>query len=275
MCINLRAINAIVMNRMVLISVAIASLVTILSGCKEDDQPPLDCTQLTLAVTSKSDVTACGDDDASVQVTASSGVEPYTYDLNGLTNSTGLFTGLKAGSYKINVTGGNGDCTKSVDVKLGTTGSDFDATATPTGSTECPPNSNGFITVDVTGGASPYQFRLNNNSFAPSNVIPDLGKGIYSVEAKDANGCTVFIKVEVPGMQYQTIKSLIELNCATTNCHDGSLGAQSDYTLFENVKENSNAIRTLTANKSMPPNSNLSQEQIDLIACWVADGANK
>lgn len=244
-------------------------------GCKEDEEPPLDCTQLSLTIVTQSGVSSCGQDDASFQATASGGVEPYTYDLNGLINTTGLFTGLKAGSYKVNVTGGNGDCTKSADVILATTGSDFTAAAVPTGSTVCPPNSNGFITVDVSGGVSPYQFRLNNNTFAPSNVIPELGKGIYSVEAKDANGCTVFMKVEVPGMQYQTIKSLIELNCATANCHDGSLGAQSDYTLFENVKENSNAIRTLTSNKSMPPNGNLSQEQIDLIACWVADGANR
>lgn len=262
------------MKRKVLTLMTLMLVAVAVPGCKEDEAQPLDCSQLSLTVSNKSDVSACGQQDASFQAVASGGVEPYTYELNGVINSTGLFAGLRAGLYSVKVTGGNGDCTTSEEVKLVTTGSDFDAVAAPAGSTVCPPNSNGFITVNTTGGASPYQFRLTSGTFGANNVIADLEKGIYSVEAKDANGCVVFMIVEVPGMQYQTIKSLIELNCATANCHDGSLGAQSDYTRFENVKENSNAIRTLTANKSMPPNSNLSQEQIDLIACWVSDGAN-
>ncbi|MGE0589747.1 MAG: SprB repeat-containing protein [Cyclobacteriaceae bacterium] len=274
MRINLRTINVTEMKKEFLILIGMVLFAAVLHGCKEDVEPPLDCTQLTLTVANKSDVSQCGEIDGSIQVSASGGVEPYSFDLNGLTNTTGLFTGLKAGLYTVTVTGGNRDCSADTEVKIMTSGSDLDATATAAGSSVCPPASNGSIAITASGGVPPYEYKFGINPFSANNVRADFGKGIYTVEVKDSENCQVSIAVEVPGMAYGTIKSLIELNCATANCHDGSLGAQSDYTLFENVKENSNAIRTLTGNKSMPPNSSLSQEQIDLIACWVADGAN-
>lgn len=255
------------------ISFVVLMFGSLLTGCKEEEPPPLDCSQLKLNLVSKTNVASCGQQNGQIMVAAADGVEPYRYEMNSISNTNGVFSGLLAGSYEIKVTGGNNDCTKTLEVTVENEGSTFEATAVGQGSTICAPNSNGFIEVTPSGGVEPYSFSLNGISQA-ENTFQGLGMGEYFVEATDAQDCVILIKTKVPGMRYETVKSIIELNCAIANCHNGDLGAQSNYLLFENVKENSRGIRTRTENKSMPPVGNLSAEQIALISCWVDEGAN-
>lgn len=250
------------------------AFITMLASCKEEEAPPLDCTTLKLALASKTDVSACGLKDGQISVSASGGLEPYTFTINSAPAISGTFNGLNAGKYIITVTDATTFCSQTIEVGVGTVGSDFEATSSGVASTVCAPNSNGLISIDATGGSQPYSYRLGTGAFVTENVFPDLGAGSYTVQAKDAQDCIIEIKVDVPGMRYETIRSLIELNCATKNCHNGDLGAQSNYLIIENVKENARGIRTRTGNKTMPPSGNLTQEQIDLIACWVDEGAN-
>ncbi len=50
-------------------------------------------------------------------------------------------------------------------------------------------SSNGKLTVNRSGGSSPYLYSLNNGSYVSSNVFSNLSSGTYTVSVKDANGC--------------------------------------------------------------------------------------
>lgn len=60
-------------------------------------------------------------------------------------------------------------------------------------------------------------------------------------------------------------------SCATEKCHDGI--TRRDWTNYDEVKRFSVSIKNRTQDKSMPFDGPLPQEQIDLIACWVNNGA--
>ncbi|MEQ9591901.1 MAG: SprB repeat-containing protein [Cyclobacteriaceae bacterium] len=243
-------------------------------ACKEDELvPPPDCTTLNLILNSKSDASSCTAMDGNISIGATGGVAPYVYESDFLASSDGNFAGLRGGQYAFTVTDSNG-CIAKLDVGIGTVGSTFGISIVAEASTVCSPDSNGFIEVNVTGGVGPYEFKRDNGSFVPVNTFLDLGPGDYIVEARDAAGCSIVVKTEVPGMRYGTIKSIIELNCIKSGCHNGDIGADNNYTIFDNVKEYSTSIRARTSDLTMPPGNPLSQEQIELIACWVDEGAN-
>lgn len=257
-----------------LIRLCICVTIFVVSSCKEDVEPPLDCSGLKLDLAGKSDASSCTVLDGQITVIATGGVEPYVYTMNGISNTTGLFAGLRGGEYTIKVTDAENKCNAELIAEIGTEGSTFTATASGEASTTCAPNSNGFLTINVSDGVPPYEFKLGNGPFVPENIFTELSAGQYVVEAKDAQDCIIVINAKVPGMRYATIKSIIDLNCAISGCHNGDNGANRNWTLFENVKENATNIRARTSNRTMPPAGNLSQEQIDLIACWVGEGAN-
>lgn len=79
------------------------------------------------------------------------------------------------------------------------------------------------------------------------------------------------------------IKQIIDTTCAYSACHDGSGSAPGDYRSFEAMKPWLNPSkfedRTLSA-RDMPPNyadgpKSLTQEEIDLVTCWVLNNYNE
>lgn len=47
----------------------------------------------------------------------------------------------------------------------------------------------GSISVQATGGQSPYTFSINGGGFQSNASFNNLGAGTYTIEVKDANGC--------------------------------------------------------------------------------------
>ncbi len=84
-------------------------------------------------------------------------------------NSNGAWTGTQKFNIKINA-----GVIVTVDA----------ASQNPT----CNNLSNGKITINASGGATPYSYTLNNGTAQSSNVFSNLAAGTYTVTAKDANG---------------------------------------------------------------------------------------
>ncbi|NND09172.1 MAG: 2-polyprenyl-6-methoxyphenol hydroxylase [Saprospiraceae bacterium] len=70
------------------------------------------------------------------------------------------------------------------------------------------------------------------------------------------------------------IKAIIDGNCATAGCHNGSTSLPV-FDSFDGVFAKRSAIRSRVIAKTMPPSGkpDLSQAQIDMIDCWVQNGA--
>ena len=68
------------------------------------------------------------------------------------------------------------------------------------------------------------------------------------------------------------IVPLLEANCIKSGCHDG-LSGPPNWGVYSNVKEKAAKIKEFTQDGTMPADGTLTQQEIDLIACWVDNGA--
>lgn len=77
----------------------------------------------------------------------------------------------------------------------------------------------------------------------------------------------------------EDVKPIVEAKCAISGCHNGSLGAERNWTDFSTFRQNARNgnVKNYVINRIMPPstspNGGLTQEQINVIACWADDGA--
>ena len=68
------------------------------------------------------------------------------------------------------------------------------------------------------------------------------------------------------------ILPIMKESCATSGCHDGI--SRRDWTDYNEVKRYATSIKQRTVDRSMPfDGPPLSQDEVNLIACWVDAGA--
>jgi hypothetical protein len=251
------------------------------TGCSNGDEPePFDCStsDLDISVTASTDPTGCGEADGSITVSVSGGSEPYQYKIGtGSFGSANVFNNLGAGIFTITVRDKN-ECTSEVSETLELPGdSPLEATTNTTADDECLTD-NGSITVNASGGAGSYQYKLGSGSYGASAVFNNLGSGAKAITVKDADECTITINVNVPrgntGITYEgDIKAIFIARCQFSGCHPDN-GNWFDY---NTAKSKASTIKTFTGNGTMPkspqPGGTLTTAEKNLIACWVDDGA--
>lgn len=77
----------------------------------------------------------------------------------------------------------------------------------------------------------------------------------------------------------EDIKPIIETKCAISGCHNGDMGAELNWTDFEqfHARASSGLVKFRVTHRIMPPSESpagpLTQEQINAIACWSDQGA--
>lgn len=242
------------------------------TACSYEKPPaPATCnnSSLSLNLDSISDAD-CGTTNGKASFTASGGVGTLSYQLNDLPpQSTGTFLNLAAGSYTLKVTDGN-KCSVSnfFDIK---NKNGINITLVPQAS-GCG-TSQGSIQIQASGGQTPYEFKVDNGAFQSSDMFSGLPHGDYTIIGKDANGCQISktIKITTGISLRNNIKPIVDQKCALSSCHGGSQAP--DLRVLNNIIANAGEIKSLTGSRVMPKTGSLTQDQIDLIACWVDDGA--
>jgi len=254
--------------------------IVLMIGCTNNDiNKKFDCSTSDLAIqlVSKSNTTGCKAIDGKLSVGATGGKQPYSFSLNGGVNqSSKEFLNLGPGTYNVTVTDANECKVTSTEIDISSPNSSLNATAVAVRNNQCA-NPNGSITVTASGGTAPYTFQFGTTGFTSSNVFNNLRQGTYTLIVKDATDCVKSIPVTVPrentNTSYlNTVKPILDASCNLASCH---LGGSRDLTDFQRLKNLAASVKSRTANKSMPPSgsSQLTQSQIDLIGCWVDDGA--
>ena len=147
----------------------------------------------------------CGNSDGAVTITASGGVSPYTYSINGVTfQASNTFTNLASGFYTITVKDAN-NCTNTQIINIinsngpSITFSKIDAS--------CGANS-GSITAIGSGGTAPLTYSINGVNFQTSNVFPGIGAGTYTLTVKDFTGCTSVTSVTILNFTTVTVSAI-------------------------------------------------------------------
>ena len=127
-----------------------------------------------------------------LEISATSGVTPYTYQWVGTSNTGTYVTSVGPGTYSCIVTDGLG-CTDTVTTVLAVT--DLSATAS-TSNPLCYGTNTGSVTVVASGGTGPYAYDWAGST-ASNTVLSGLGEGSYSVVVTDAYGCSTAASASV------------------------------------------------------------------------------
>ena len=242
-----------------------------LVGCSEDGVDPVfDCAMSDLSSTETVTGTACGTANGSVIISVSGGLAPYAISLNGVLQTGTTINGLEAGTYDVLIKDTR-ECTIQKQVSINNlNGVNASVNLMEAG---CGTNL-GQIEVIASEGVAPYSYMLDMGADQSENIFVQLPAGQYQVTVKDANGCEFNLDALLTsGVSYKDqVGPIIMNSCSVLGCHDGS-SAQPDFRTLANVQSVSAGIKSRTQSGNMPKTGSLTQEEIDLIACWVDDGA--
>jgi len=143
------------------------------------------------------DNVCAGRNEGSVKLTnVTGGIGPYTYTLNGVTNSTSSFNLLLAGKYTMVITDAKG-CTYNYVFTIHEPLPVLYATIiTPSSCT----SADGSIEIfNVTGGTPPYKYSINDGAtYVNTLIFNNLPSGTYPVRVIDNNGCSTAYSVVLP-----------------------------------------------------------------------------
>ena len=122
-----------------------------------------------------------------INITASGGVAPYQYSLNGASYvPSNIFT-VAPGSYTITVRDAAND-QRSIVANV-TPASVPSATVAVTSNILCKGDNTGSIKAAAIGGKAPYSYSLDGVSFNTTDTFTNLRAGAYTITVKDVNSC--------------------------------------------------------------------------------------
>jgi hypothetical protein len=262
------------------LSLGLLSTAVLFQRCYNKDLPSTICENSTLAIATVGTNPVDCDSKGSIDINASEGKGPYLYSLDGgafLADNS--FSDLVAGSHIARVKDANG-CIVSDDVLLTIPTSTLVIANVAHDEDSGCKTSNGELAVAATGGVEPYSYSKDNVDFSNSTgVFTNLSAGTYAIFVKDDEGCITSdnnVKV-LSGTSYiNDIKPILEANCIKSGCHNGDNGTERNWSVLANVQAKASKIKQFTADGTMPLDiapTGLPQNERDLIACWVNDGA--
>ncbi|MES2622743.1 MAG: gliding motility-associated C-terminal domain-containing protein [Bacteroidota bacterium] len=152
--------------------------------------------------------------DGKITITATGGVSPYGYSLNGGPSQSGnVFTGLTAGIYIVQVADVNG-CTDTSYVLIDTVYAVSGVIVSQT-DVSCFGGIDGTVTVQLTGGIPPYSYSINGFIFQASPTFTGLASGNYVATLRDSKGCTDYLAITIaqPSLLQALVDSIQEIAC--------------------------------------------------------------
>jgi gliding motility-associated-like protein len=136
-----------------------------------------------------------GYEDGMIVITAEMGNEPFEYSIDDgqMFYSSGIFTGLPAGTYRLHVRDAMGYLWEGTVVIGEPDPIEISATVVPASCSNFSPD--GEIEIEATGGTGSYSYLWSNELETPD--IEGVLAGEYIVLVTDENGCTESLSVNV------------------------------------------------------------------------------
>lgn len=165
----------------------------------------------TISISSQINVNCFGESNGSITTNTSNGTGPYAYTIDFINfNVDGIFDNLPTGTYTIYVSDANA-CQNTVTTTI-TEPALLQFTKTYTDQ-QCP-STFGSITMNATGGTTPYMYSYDNGStFVNNNANLNITAGTYDVMVQDAHMCVTnteqqnIVLVNTPSTAASTISS--------------------------------------------------------------------
>lgn len=261
----------------ILLSISMVSFLLFISCGGDSEESILDCGGSDITVTVSSTTNASCQANGSVTVSSTGGSGNTEYSIDGTTFQDSRTFSVPAGTYTVTAMDLNG-CTAEVAATVGADDETLTITAIASSVSGCE-TSNATIDVIAMNGTTPYRYKLDDGVFQSSNQFSGVDAGIHVVTVQDDSGCEVIMNEQVlTGVSLEMdVMSIITTNCAiSSSCHgSGSSESRPELITVSQIIDRAGRIRSRTQQGSMPPAGRpaLTQEEIDLIACWVDDGA--
>ena len=157
-----------------------------------------------------------------IELLVQGGVKPYSYQWNTLDVAKKI-EDLPGGNYSVQIIDANG-CSKQVEKEL-VQPEVLQVIPTVEQEVSCFQGTDGILTLDITGGTTPYnitwygpEYTLNNETY----TAKDLQGGLYKAKITDANGCEIITEKELPS---PTKRMYTEISEKHVSCFNGSDGA--------------------------------------------------
>jgi outer membrane protein OmpA-like peptidoglycan-associated protein len=184
------------------------------NGCTDSLGATISQSPQLLANLKSQNIKCFGEKSASVFVTPSGGVAPYTYKWNNGAITQNI-TGLGAGNYSVTVFDSKG-CYVNMGSQI-IEPSKFITVLESNGDVKCAGDATGYVNVRSSGGVTPYKYRWSNGDSVQN--ISKVPAGAYSLMASDKNGCTQTVKATLiqPSKTVYSVKSVTNVACNGDN----------------------------------------------------------
>ena len=148
--------------------------------------------------TAQTNISCFGAIAGSFSIQAANGTAPYQYALGSGAYgnaTTGAYTqsGVAAGTYVVNIKDAKG-CTTSQTINITQPTAALNSTITGQTNVSCYGTSTGSFSIQAANGTAPYQYALGSGAYGTATTgaysLSTLNAGSYTVNIKDANGCT-------------------------------------------------------------------------------------
>ncbi len=151
-------------------------------------QSTFEVTQSTLIASSfdVESVGCFGESSGSIISSVNGGQLPYSYLWSNGGSEANLFD-IAGGQYTLTVTDAS-NCSSTFDVEVPQPDGIIEGETTQN-DISCFNSNDGVITINATGGTSPYLYSINGNDFSTSNTFTGLTPSDYLIFIEDANGC--------------------------------------------------------------------------------------
>jgi gliding motility-associated-like protein len=197
----------------------------------------------------KKDVNCFGFSDGNFTVKGTGGVSPYTYSFqNGAFASTDSFSNLVAANYNV-ITLDQVGCRDTIVVSI--VQPSALAYSSQVDSVKCFGQNTGKITVNASGGTTPYTYIMDGTISQSSNIFPNLISDTFAIRVRDAKLCvkdTQIILNTYPDIKFSytldSVKCFNALDGSTTVSVLGGL-APYQYKLDAASYQNSNIISNI------------------------------
>jgi gliding motility-associated-like protein len=166
------------------------------NNCPRDSQIViLEPSPITIPSVLISQITCSGAADGLIEVIPAGGTPPLQFTLNpgGITQPSGLFSGLTPGSYTITVDDSQGCGPVDSSPAVISDPPVFLLDSVEQVDISCNGAGDGSLAIYVSGGVPPYEYSADNQaSWGPGSQFTGLDPGTYEVYIRDSNLCILY-----------------------------------------------------------------------------------
>jgi subtilisin-like proprotein convertase family protein/predicted TIM-barrel enzyme len=168
------------------------------------DYTILEPSEITLSTLSIQNPSCFGDANGQISIVASGGTSGYIYEWNN-GETTNIISSLSGGVYDVTVTDA-ASCENTFSISL-TTPERLETRLLNLDNVLCFGGSDGFISLETSGGSTPYTYLWSNGE--TSSSTSNLTEGTYSVSVEDAGSCQTLFR-EYPSSCFKITKILVD-----------------------------------------------------------------